>query len=164
MAMRLATTFIEVDTQSREPAETIHKAFCPIGSIDGAGTIAVSAFEAVIPTKQMVFRGVRFEVTGSGEFDRTGTVTVAQDNAEKLISSLDNMASSRIERQGFPMVEVETEVDGLRIIVFNMRNGKVVALVEADGESIYLNSQSDLFDLSKLASLALDHLRSTERS
>ncbi len=162
MAMRLASTFVEVDTESRAPAETIHKAFCPIGVVDGGGSVAVSAFEAVIPARQTVFRGVRFEVTGGGEYDHTGSVTVAQENAEKLIASLDNMASSKLFREGFPMLEVETEVEGLRVVVFNMPNGRINALVEAGGQTCYLDQQSDLFDLSKLSGLALDHLRKTE--
>lgn len=58
--MRLAKSFIEVDTDAREPAATTIKAYMPVGSMSGSGSIDVTAFEALIPSKELVFHGVRF--------------------------------------------------------------------------------------------------------
>lgn len=157
--MRLAKSFIEVDTDSREPAATTIKAYMPVGSMSGSGSIDVTAFEALIPSKELVFHGVRFEVNSGEEYSPLGIATVSIENAEKLLSSIDHLAGVKITTDRFALSEIEAVVEELRIVVFNTQQGRLHAAVEAGGTTCHLMRQSDLIDLGKLVSLAIAHLR-----
>ena len=157
--VKLAKTFIEIDSGAREPAATTLKGFMPIGTIDGSGTVAVSAYEVVIPSKEIAFHGVRFEITSSDEYPNEGTATVEAENAEILVHSLSQLANVNISTQRFALSEVEATVEDLRIVVFNTDRGKIHAAVSSGDATCHLLKQSDLLDLGKLVSLALEHLR-----
>jgi hypothetical protein len=157
--VKLAKTFVEVDTGAREPAETTIKGFMPIGTVAGSGSVAVTAYEVVIPRKELAFHGVRFEITGGGDYPSESIATIAAENAELLIKSIDQLAGASISTDRFALSEVEAVVDDLKIVVFNTDRGRLHAAVSSGTATCHLMKQSDLFELSKLVSLALDHLR-----
>ncbi len=161
--MKLAKTFVEVDTDAQEPAETSIKGFMPIGSVEGSGSVHVSAFEVLIPRKEIAFHAVRFEISSGGDYPQESIATVAAEHAERLIKSLDQLAGVKISTNRFALTEVESVVDGLRVVAFNTDRGQVRAAVSSGIATCHLTQQSDLFDLSKLVSLALDHLRQQDR-
>ena len=157
--VKLAKTFVEVDTGAREPAETTIKGFMPIGTVAGSGSVAVTAYEVVIPRKELIFHGVRFEITGGGDYPSESIATIAAENAELLIKSIDQLAGASISTDRFALSEVEAVVDDLRIVVFNTDRGRLHAAVSSGTATCHLTKQSDLFDLGRLVSLALDHLK-----
>lgn len=157
--MKLAKAFAEIDSADREPAATTVKRYMPIGSVSGSGVVSVSAFDAIVQQQQLQFRGVRFEVSSADEYGVDGLVTVAEENAEKLISSLETLANAHITTEKYALTEVETNVDELRVVVFNTEAGSIMAAVEAQGTICHLMMQRELLDLAKLVSLALEHLR-----
>lgn len=158
--MKLAKAFADIDSAYKEPAEVTIKRFMPIGALEGTGSIAVSAFEAIVPSREIVFRGVRFEVTSEDEYASDGVVVVAVENAEKLIASIEHLANVTITTDRFALSEIETVVDGLRIVLFNTERGKIHAAIDADGTTCHLLQQSELFQLSHLVRISLEHLQS----
>lgn len=156
--MRLAKSFVEVDQKAVDPAEVMIKGFMPIGSIDGSGSVTVQAYEIVVPSKELLFRGVRFEVSSTNEYEPERIATVSFENAEKLVKSLDRLASTPITTDRFSQVEVQASVEDLTITIFNADNGRIYAAVNADGTACHLTRQADLYDLAKLVSLAIKHL------
>jgi len=104
-------------------------------------------------------RTLTFEVSSADEYGVDGLVTVAEENAEKLISSLETLANAHITTEKYALTEVETNVDELRVVVFNTEAGSIMAAVEAQGTICHLMMQRELLDLAKLVSLALEHLR-----
>ncbi|MEZ5715706.1 MAG: hypothetical protein R3D85_11360 [Paracoccaceae bacterium] len=162
--MKLAKAFADIDSKDSEPAQPIVKGFMPIGMLSGTGSIIISAFEALVPAKEIAFHGVRFEVSPGDEYASDGIATVPIENAEKLIASLEQMANANLSTDRFALTEIEINVDDLRIVVFNTDRGRVHAAIEADGATCHLMKQSELLDLSKLVSMALQHLKSNMSS
>ncbi|WP_298911375.1 hypothetical protein [uncultured Aliiroseovarius sp.] len=158
--MKLAKAFADIDSSDREPAQPIVKGFMPIGVISGNGSVSVSAFEALIPAKDVAFHGVRFEVVPDDEYAPNGIATVPIENAEMLVASLEQMASASISTERFALTEVEATVDELRIVIFNTEGGRIHAAIDADGATCHLMQQSELLDLATLVEMAIKHLKS----
>lgn len=153
--MKLAKAFADLDSEDRQPAETTIKGFMPVGAVGGTGSVSVTAFEAVVPSRQFIFQGVRFESNSGEEYAAEGIATVGLENAEKLMASIEQLANAKISTDRFAMSEIETNVDDLRIVVFNTDKGRIHAGVEAAGVMCHFFKQTDLLDLLKLVSLAV---------
>lgn len=161
--MKLAKHFADIDSGDREPAEMTIKRFMPIGSIQGSGSVSVTAFEAVVPARQIAFHGVRFEVVTGDDYPTEGLATVAVENAEKLMASIDQLANAKITTDRYALTEIEATVEDLRIVVFNTDQGRLHAAIDASGTTCHLMKQADLLDLNQLVKLAVDHLRSIQQ-
>ena len=158
--MKLAKAFAEIDSEDKQPAETTIKGFMPIGSIDGSGSVAVTAYEIVVPSREIAFQGVRFEITSGDDYPSEGIASVALESAEKLLSSIEQLANAKVSTDRYALSEIETRVDDLRIVVFNTAQGRILAAIEAAGTTCHFFKQSELLNLHKLVGLAVNHLRS----
>jgi len=157
--MRLAKAFADIDSGEREPAETTIKGYMPVGDIGGSGTVSVTAFELVVPSRQIVYHAVRFEVNSGGEYPNEGIASIALSDAEKLMNSLEELANAQITTARFQLTEIEATVGDLRVVVFNDGHRRLQAIVEANGATCLLRAQSELLNLRKLVSLAAEHLK-----
>ncbi|WP_271114573.1 hypothetical protein [Paracoccus aerodenitrificans] len=110
----------------------------PIGSLDGDGTISVSAFEAIVPSQELFFRGVRIGVEADAEYGPRGIYTLGADSAEAFVHSLDQLAAEKIDTTRFLQCELEVTAEEVSAVVFNAPNGKVSAAVKVDGVTCYL--------------------------
>jgi hypothetical protein len=156
--MRLAKSFAEIDSSSRQPAEARIRRFMPIGSVGGSAKVSVSAFEFFIPSQDHAFRGVRIETSSTNEYQNGGVATIALDEADMLMASLEQLANVKITTDVFEQTEVEMAIDDLKITVFNV-NGRVMAAVQAGSTVTHLARNTELLDLRKLVSLAIAHLQ-----
>jgi len=159
--MQLASTFDQFNTSMQEPAETAIKGFFPVGKISGMGTVSISAMELVIPSKELMFQGIRFEVTPADQYARTGIATIPLGEVEKLLLALENMATARLTTERFTFNEIETKIEDLTITLFNTDRDKVAIAVSAAGSSCHLSSQNYVAELKKYISIAAKHLRTT---
>lgn len=157
--MKLAKAFAEIDSEDRQPAETIFKGFTSVGSLSGNGSVAITAHEVVVPAREIVFHGIRFEVEGAGDYPSEGIATIPLESAELLLASIEALANAKITTDRFELSEVETTVDDLQIVVFNTGAKRVMAAIRAQNATCHLSRQMELLDLHKLVSLAVDHLK-----
>lgn len=158
--MRLAKTFVEIDSAEKEPAEAKIKSYSPIGRVSGTGHVDVSAIEIVVPAQEVAFHGIQIEVRSGQEFSGTGIATIPVSDATKLLASLEKLANTSITTDRFAFTEVEMKIEGLKIVVFNNDRGRTAFLVDANGVGSHFARQAVLLDLHKLVSLAVDHLQS----
>ena len=156
--MRLAKAFAEIDSGEREPAETRIIGYMPIGSIQGSGSISVSAQEVVVPSRDIVFHAVRFEVESGDDYPTEGIATIQLEDAMKLLVSLENLSNAQISTERFALSEVVAIVGDLKVTVFNTAQRKVLAAVDVSGTTCHLNKRADLLNLHKLVELAVQHL------
>ena len=157
--MKLAKAFAEIDSEDRAPAETTFKGYTAVGSLRGNGSVAISAYEAVVPAREILFHEIRFEVEGGGDYPNEGITTIALEKAELLLASLEALANAKITTDRFELSEVVTSVDDLQIVAFNTGKGRTMAAVTVQTATCHLARQSELLDLHKLVSLAVDHLK-----
>ena len=145
--MKLAKAFADIDSEETQPAETRFKGFMPIGSIEGIGKIAVTAFELIVPARKLVYHAVRFEITSGDDYPHEEIVSVSLDDAEKLKASLEVLANVKFSASRFESMEAEATVSELRVVVFNTSKNKIHAAIEANGATCHLHSQSELLNL-----------------
>lgn len=158
--MKLAKAFAEVDSSDDRPAETRIVGYMPIGSIEGNGSVAVTAQEIVVPSRELIFHAVHFEVSSGGDYPSEVIATVPIEEAYKLLVSLEDLANAKIDTTRFALSEVVAIVGDLKVTVFNTAQGKVLAAVDAGGSTCHLYRQSELLNLQKLVKMAVEHLQS----
>jgi hypothetical protein len=134
-----------------------------MGTIMGMayGSAQIEAREGLIPGRQIASRSVRVELSSGGDYPQTSSAAVDSDNIDRLLSVLDTMQSTRINTDRFKFTEVEFEVDGLKIIVFNNEKGSLLWALSADGVSIHFNSLAKLSELKSVIERAKTHLDRT---
>jgi len=132
-----------------------------MGKITGLGAVEVSALEYIIPSQEFAFHGIRFDITSGGDYPQTSVAIVAISDAEDLLASLEDLASTTIKKDRFSLTEIELKIENLRIVLFNNDRDRLAFLVEASGIGSHFARQNILVDLHKLVKLAIDHLRTS---
>ncbi|QFI65814.1 hypothetical protein EKH55_0940 [Sinorhizobium alkalisoli] len=83
---------------------------------------------------------------------------IQYDNIPKLLTSLEKLAKATLRTDRFAFSEVEYEVDGLKITVFNDGRGKNMFVVTVENVSVHFNALNRIEELKALITKAKVHL------
>lgn len=146
--------------KENESSDVVIRSYTAIGSLQALGTVEIEAREAVIPDRRHVAYFVRVGLETIGDYPQTAAAMIQYDNVPKLLKSLDKLGAADIKTDRFAFSELEYEVDGLKIIVFNDGRGKIMFVVTIDNVSVHFNALNRLDELKNLISRAKNHLDS----
>lgn len=148
---------------SDQMTDLVVRGYSPIGTVMGMsyGSAQVEAREGLIPGRQIAARSVRVELSSGGDYPQTSTAAVEYDNLDRLLAVLTTMQSTNIQTDRFKFTEVEYEIDGLKIIVFNNDRGSLLWALSAESVSIHFNSLNTLGEFIALVERAKSHLDRT---
>ena len=143
--------------------ELVIHGYSPMGTVEGGyGTVQVEAREAVMPGRQIVVQSVRIELSSGGDYPQTTFGTISYENMNKFVLALEKIQLTTISRERFSFTEVQFELEGLKIIVFNNDRGALMWALSADALSIHFNSLSKIAELKVLIERAKSHLDDTK--
>lgn len=150
--MNLAAHHVPEDTTSTEPEanDVMIRSYTAIGSLQSLGKIDVEAREIVVPDRQHVSYFVKVALQSMGDYPQEAVAMVQQANLPRLLGALDKLKKATITTDRFAFSEVEYEVDGLKIIVFNDSRGKLMFVIIAGGVSVHFNVHSRLVEFEDL--------------
>ena len=141
-----------------ETTDVVVRCYTSVGTVQGLGKIEVEARESVIPDRRHTAYFVKFLLESSDEYPRQSFALVHYDHLDKLIESLERLTSITIKTDRFSFTEVEYDVDGLSIVVFNTAQGQVLFAVGSGGVQVHFRAMSQLSDLKNLVVRAKAHL------
>lgn len=143
-----------------EIRDIVFRSYTVIGSLNGLGqsSIQVDAREALVPDRHLMVYSVRLELSSGEEYSRETFATVSYEDLDRLIFMLDKLAATNIKVDRFDYSEVQYEIDGLKIIVFNTTRGDTMVAVTCDGNTVHLPQVSKLTNLRELIQKAKGHL------
>lgn len=165
--MNLATSYAGQGNggeENQDLTNLVVRGYSPIGSVSGMGygSAAIEAREGVIPGRQIATQSVRVEVSTGGDYPQVGVAAISFDNVEKLMSVLDRLQFTTISTDRYKFTEIEFEVDGFKIIVFNNERGGLMFALSAESASIHFNGLTKLSELKGLFDAAKRHLVKTK--
>ncbi|MBW8283774.1 MAG: hypothetical protein K0M55_09240 [Rhizobium sp.] len=157
--MNLASTFTEkAQTEGEDTNDVLIRNYTSVGSMQGMGKIEVEAREIVVPDRRHVAYFVKVSAESMDDFPQTSVALLQYDNLPKLIASIDKLAGSNIKTDRFAFSEVEYEVDGVKIIVFNDARGKILFVICIGSVSVHFNGLNRLPEFKELILRAKRHL------
>lgn len=167
--MNLATSHLsegEPGHQDEDLTDVVIRGYTPIGAINGIGfgSAQVEAREGLIPGRQIATQSVRIELSTGGDYPQIASAAISYDNVDRLLSALGRMQFTNIDTSRFKFTEVEYEIDGLKVIVFNNDRGDLMFAVSAETVSVHFNSIAKLGDLKALIERTKSHLEKTRIS
>lgn len=141
-----------------ETNDLVIRGYTSIGNLHGLGRVEIEAREAVIPDRRHVAYFVRVGVESGDEYPQSGVAMIAYDNVAKLLTALEKLSGIVIKTDRFAFSEIEYDVDGLKVIVFNNERGKVMFALIAGNVSVHFNSIGQLEEFRGLVFRAKQHL------
>ncbi|MGQ3214665.1 MAG: hypothetical protein ACT6U0_14280 [Shinella sp.] len=160
MNLASASTTTEQSAHADEENDVLIRSYTSVGTLQAIGKVEVEARETVIPDRRHVVNFVRVGLESMGDYPQAAAALIQYDHLPKLLRSLDKLAAANIKTDRFAFSEVEYEVDGLKIIVFNDGNGKIMFVISVDNVSVHFNSLARLDEFKALLSRAKTHLDS----
>lgn len=150
--------------QSEELNELVIISYSPMGAIAGSfgGSAQVEAREIVMPGRQIVTQSVRVELVTDGDYPQTGISTLPYNDTDRFLLALEKMEFANINADRFKFTEMQYEVEGLKITVFNNDRGGLMWALSADAVQIHFNSLSKIGDFKRLIEKAKAHLDQTK--
>lgn len=147
-------------------SDIVIRGYSPIGAINGIGfgSAQVESREGLIPGRQIATQSVRIELSTGGDYPQVGSASVSYENVDRLLSAISRMQFTNIDTTRFKFTEVEYEIDGFKIIVFNNDRGSLMFALSADSVSVHFNSIAKLGDIKTLIERAKSHLEETRIS
>jgi len=157
--MNLASTAVSRNEfGDAELSDIVVRGYTPFGVIKALGSIEVEARESVIPDRRQSAYFVRVELQAPNNPEHTASSLLRYDNVDKLTWAIDKLATASIRTDRFHFTELEYEVDGLSIVVFNDAKGKIGCAIRTGGVTVHLTTISMLIDLKSLIVGAKQHL------
>ncbi|MCV3241044.1 hypothetical protein [Mesorhizobium sp. ZC-5] len=141
-----------------ETNDVVIRSYTSIGTVQGYGKVEIEAREAVIPDRRHAAYFVKIGLQTADEFPQTAAALIQYDNVPKLLTSLERLEKAVIKTDRFAYSEIEYDVDGLRIIVFNDARGKIMFVISAMNVSIHFSTIASLTTLRGLIERAYKHL------
>ena len=160
--MNLATSTHSQSTASgNEMNNVVVRSYTPVGAVSGINyaSATVEAREGLVPGHQIANYSVRIEITTGGDYPQSGAAAVEYRNVENLLSILEKFESTNITTERFKFTEVEYEIDGFKIIVFNNDRGTVMVALSVGAVTIHFGSLSSIRELRSLLERAQEHLK-----
>jgi hypothetical protein len=157
--MNLANTIQDEPEKDINIAPDIKiRSYTNVGSVLGFGRVSVEAREHIVPDRKQVSYFVKFEIQSGGDYPQTVAAVVGYDNIQSLIDAIERMSHLTISSDRFSFSEIEYEVDGLSIIIFNNDRGKLQFAVTAGNTTVHFSSMADLNTLRVLVVRAKEHI------
>jgi hypothetical protein len=141
-----------------EQSDVIIRGYSSIGTLQAMGKVEVEAREAIVPDRRHAAYFVRVSVESMGDYPQSAGAMIQYDNISKLLASLDKLEGATIKTDRFAFSEVEYEVDGLKIVVFNDGRGKVMFVIGVENVSVHFNALNRLGEFKHLIARAKEHL------
>ena len=143
-----------------EIRDIVVRSYSIIGSIRGMGSsfVQVEAREAVVPDQRLMDYSVRIELSTGGDYPQVSLASVGYKDLERFVSMLDKLTNTNISTDRFDFSEVQYELDGFRIIVFNNDRGSLMVALSHEGVTVHFTSVSSISDLRKLVTSAKESL------
>lgn len=140
--------------------DLVVRSYSPVGTLSGIGygSAQVEAREGMMPGRQLVSKSVRIELSTGGDYPQTSSATVAYENVDRLIAAVERLRTATINKDRYEYTELEFEIDGLKIIVFNTEGGSLMFALSAESNSIHFNGLAKLEPFRALLEKARNHL------
>lgn len=140
--------------------DLVVRSYSPVGTLSGIGygSAQVEAREGMMPGRQLVSQSVRVELSTGGDYPHTSSAAIAYENVDRLIAAVDRLRTVTIRKDRYEYTELEFEIDGLKIIVFNTEGGGLMFALSAESTSIHFNGLAKLGELRTLVEKAKSHL------
>jgi len=150
---------------SEDLIDLVVRSYTSIGTLSGIGygSAQVEAREGMMPGRQLVTRSVRVELNTGGDYPQISSAAVDYENVDRLVAAVQRLRTARISRDRFQFTELEFEVDGLKVIVFNNDRGDMMFALSAEATSIHFNTLSKLEQFEALLERAKGHLETYGR-
>ncbi|WP_442577592.1 hypothetical protein ACSBOB_18650 [Mesorhizobium sp. ASY16-5R] len=142
-----------------ETNDVVIRSYTTMGTVEGFGKVSILAREAVVPDRKMALYFVGVQVESSDQYPQTRHAAIQFDNVEKFLRAIDRLEKAVITTDRFAFSEIEYDVDGLKVVVFNDGRGKIMFVVTVGGVSVHFPSMSQLADLRGLIRRGYEHLR-----
>lgn len=159
--MNLATAHpVENESGDADSNDVIIRSYTAIGKVNGIGLgfVEVEAREAVIPDRRHTAYFVRVSADTGGDYPQNSVAVIQYDHLPKLLGAMERLQTATINTNRFQFSEVEFEIDGLKLIVFNDARGKLMFAVSIGAISVHFSSTMQLGDLRTLIGRAKQHL------
>ena len=136
------------------------RGYSVMGALNGLNysSAQVEAREALIPDSRMADYSVRIELSTGGDYPQTSIASINYRDVDDVLAMLDKLSSTNITTDRFQFSEVQYEIDGFSVIVFNNDRGSLMVALTHAGVTVHLNSVSKIAELRKLIASAKDCL------
>ena len=124
----------EASSSNDGPLGIVVRSYSPVGVVQSYGQLEIEARELVFLDAKKAEHFIRISVKEEDSFGRTGSCAILDTDVEKLISLIERLATVLIKTDRFDFTEVEAEISGLKLIIFNNSRGGL------DRKSTRLNS------------------------
>lgn len=141
-----------------ETNDVVIRGYTSIGFVEGYGKAEVEAREAVIPDRKHVVYVVRINLETADDFPQTAVAVISYDHVDNFLRALGQLERTTITRDRFAFSEVEYDVDGLKIVVFNDARGKLMFVITVGTVSVHFPAMSSLTTFKGLVSKAKEYL------
>lgn len=143
-----------------EIRDIVIRSYTIIGSVSGIGysSVQVEAREAIVAERRLTSYMVRLELNSGGDYPQTAASIIEYDRIDDFLSMLDKLAMTNISTDRFSFSEVEYEINGFKIIVFNNDRGSLMVAFTSEGVSMHLSSVSKIPELRRLVANAKECL------
>ncbi|TGS89394.1 hypothetical protein EN817_03350 [Mesorhizobium sp. M3A.F.Ca.ET.174.01.1.1] len=148
----------ETESQPLEASDIVIRGYTSVGQMEGLGKIEIEAREAVIPARRQVAYFVKVEVSTMADYPQSSAILVQYDNLDKLLANLDRLSKINITTDRFKFSEVEYEIDGLKIILFNDNRGKTLFNISTGSISATFSPITRINEFRVLIEKAKKHL------
>ncbi|KUM26938.1 hypothetical protein AU467_18325 [Mesorhizobium loti] len=148
----------EPEARPSEASDIVIRSYTSVGSMQGLGKIEVEAREAFIPDRRHVAYFIRISTETMGDYPQSSAAAIQYDNIEKLIVAIDKLSNVSIKADRFAFYEVEFEIDGLKIIVFNDARGRTMFNISVANITVTFVAIHRIAELRELILRAKKHL------
>lgn len=163
--MNLARAYDSDGNGGQEADQSIDLAiigYSSMGTLKGSyGSIQVEARETILSEHRLISHSVRMEVRTGDDYPQTAVGTLAQENITQFVSALERLQTTAISRDRFDFTEIQFELEGNKVTVFNNDRGELFWAFQVEGLSIHFTSLAKLGDLAALVNRAKSHLEKT---
>ncbi|MBA1141780.1 hypothetical protein [Mesorhizobium neociceri] len=148
----------ESESQPSEASDIVIRSYTSIGSMQGLGKIEVEAREAFVPERRHAAYFIRIAAETMGDYPQSSATAIQHDNIDKLLVAIDKLSNVSIKSDRFAFYEVEFEIDGLKIIVFNDGRGRTMFNIFPGNISVTFTALHRIAELRELIVKAKKHL------
>lgn len=138
--------------------DIIIRGYTPIGSIRDMGKIEIEAREVVIPERKNFSYFIKISIESYGQYPQNTATLIQYDNIDKLIMAIDKIGNAKINSDRFSFSEIQYDIDGFSLIVFNNDRGKIMFAATTGTSSAHFNNIDRIFELKKLIQKSKDTL------